>query len=279
MPCQARCARATIFQPWCARRRWSSPWRSGSRVVPRCSRRRRAVSRPTVRSRNAAAERRRATSDRRRSEDQRRTPSRRASKPAAPAATRRRPATPRNPARRAAARTKRSPRAACTRSPAWRATRPTASARASSAATSSRSTGSRSPALGGYYASDALSSTYSYGGARRVLPVGGLRPRGAGHADADQVPARGAVQRVRSASSTSRPAPPCQADRVAAVVADPRQVQVHRGDHHPRRHLRAGGRRPDVPRIGAGADLGGGPRPQAVLLALRHASGWRCATS
>ena len=28
-------------------------------------------------------------------------------------------------------------------------------------------------------------------------------------------------------------------DRLAAVVADPRQVQVHRGDHHPRRHLRA----------------------------------------
>ena len=76
----------------------------------------------------------------------------------------------------------------------------------------------------------------------RLLPVGGLRPRGAGHAHADAVPPRGAVHRLRSADAL--PAERRLAgDRLAALVAHPRQVQVHRHHHHPRRSVRRRGRR------------------------------------
>ena len=51
-------------------------------------------------------------------------------------------------------------------------------------------------ALGGYYASDALSSTYVYGGRFR-FSLGGLRSRAAGRAQSGCVPAGGTFQLVR----------------------------------------------------------------------------------
>ena len=270
MPCQARCARATIFQPWCARRRWCSPWRSGLRVDPRCLRRRRAVSRPTVRSRNAA---RRAGGDEdRRAKRRSKTPS--PNRPPHP--TRRRSDTrgPRRGERRGRGGARGQPARA--RLPGGRNRRRQAQGRP--ARDFLKKPQVRDRGAGRLLRVRRALVHVQLRRRGRVLPVGRLRPRSPGDADADQVPAGGALQLVRrrAALHAQRRLP---GHRVAAVVADPRQVQVHRGDHHPRRHLRAGGRRPDLPRVGARADLGGGLRPQAVLLALRQLPAGRFATS
>ena len=101
--------------------------------------------------------------------------------------------------------------------------------------------------VGGFYASDALSSTYSYGGAVAFYPSEdfGLEVL------VTRTPVKFRLEEPFNAFD-SRAALPARrglaGDRVAAVVADPRQVQVHRSDHHPRRHLRDRGRRPDVSR-------------------------------
>ena len=140
MPCQARCARATIFQPCPARRRRSSPWRWRSRVVPSCSPRPRQVSRRTIRSTNELpanplrARRRKETTSRARSPRRRRSPPLRSRTNPLPS--------PSPPATKAAM--KKRAKAICTRSPAWRATPRTASARACSAAISSSDIASRS---------------------------------------------------------------------------------------------------------------------------------------
>ena len=120
--------------------------------------------------------------------------------------------------------------------------------------------------VGGFYASDALSSTYSYGGALAFYPSEDFGLEVLVTRSPVAFPPGRAVQLFdqRAPLHAQRR---LAGDRLAALVAHPRQAQVHRDDHHPRRHLRGRGRRADLPRVGAGADLGGGLRPQALLLA------------
>ena len=245
MPCQARCARATISKPCRARRPWSSPWRSGSTSqLPRCSQRQRAVSRPTVRSKNAAAttpapaQRREQDQGSHRRRSRRATPARQ--RPPG-AATKRRPAS-RRARRRSRRRGRRGRRAAlhglaCLEGDATGGSRKGVQRRDFLKKHRFELSG-----LGGFYASDALSSTYSYGGALAFYPSEdfGLEllvtrspmqfrleePFTA----FDQQHALLAQRRLAG-------------DRLAALVADSRQVQVQRHDHRPRRSLRGRGRR------------------------------------
>ena len=101
--------------------------------------------------------------------------------------------------------------------------------------------------LGGYYASDALSSTYSYGGAVAFYPSEdfGLELL------VTRTPVKFRLEEPFSAFDKQDALPARRrlaGHRLAALVADSRQVQVHRRDDHPRRSLRHRRRGSDVSR-------------------------------
>ena len=131
--------------------------------------------------------------------------------------------------------------------------------------------------LGGFYASDALSSTYSYGGALAFYPSEdfGLEVL------LTRTPMRFRLEQPFNAFDQQTH---FQAERrlagdlLAALVAHPREAEVHRDDDHARRPVRRRGRGAHRRSDRAGPDLGGG-RGRKLYFNGSSRSGSTCATS